>query len=177
MGSEMCIRDRKRSKKHVKRHWCSTSGMVSARQVALDTLYRWHVDGETNPEFSGEFCPMDDPTADMEELKELCDTVGIEYEVIGDDEPIIRYDKEQAVIREFLTSKAKQSLITELKALEPHERTYRNLDGVITNNVDQWVARFEAAGVGYELTDYWGRRCNISSPLHKRLKFDPQLLK
>ncbi len=72
-------------------------------EEVLEQLYNWH---GGQPKFDGDFCPMDDPTSDMEELKYLCDTAGIKHRLIGDDEPMIRYDKNQAVIQEFLKRKA-----------------------------------------------------------------------
>ena len=160
----------KKSKKHEK---LRRKRSAQVRLEALEQLYNWH--GE--PEFSGEFCPMEDPTSDMEQIKELCDTVGIEYWYrYGDDKPTIRYDKEQAVIREFLTSKAKQSLITALKAL-PISREWKDqkMYGLISNNVPRWRVRFEAAGVSYELTDATGHTLNRLHRGHT-LKFDIQLL-
>ena len=76
--------------------------IVDVPREALETLYNWH----DEPGFTGEFYPMDDPTSHIEELERLCNTAGIVYRITNDDEPHLVYDKDQAVVQQFLNMKS-----------------------------------------------------------------------
>ncbi|MBL96178.1 MAG: hypothetical protein CMF52_00010 [Legionellales bacterium] len=82
--------------------------VLSTRQLnALRELKHWHDENE----FTGRFDAMDDPTSDMETLKELCEDASIEYSLVKElcgDEKWIEYDENCETIQTFMRMERKQ---------------------------------------------------------------------
>lgn len=83
--------------------------IVNLPREALDTLYDWgggRANNDEGPGFTGELYAIGSLGLEMEELERLCNTAGIVYHITNDDEPHVVYDKDQAVIQQFLNMKS-----------------------------------------------------------------------